>query len=564
MSLAPSTALLSTQHALPNINRPTVNFPPSIWRDVFLQYDSESMEVSDYVKQQAQMLKEKVKTMFQSSTNQNIIEKLNFIDSVQRLGASYHFQQEINRVLEQIYNTYMKNNINEDDNHYSAALLFRLLRQQGYPISSNVFDKFKDDRGNFNETLANDVQGLCSLYEATQLRTHGDDILEEACNFSNSQLKSFANQLSSSQAAQINHCLRKPLDKIVPRFDARYHMTLYGQDPSHDKTLLSFAKVDFNILQKLHQKEIITINKWWKNSNFEIKVPYARDRLVESFLWSLAISYKPEYSHGRMFVGKLIGVVCLLDDTYDAYGTVEELELFTEAIKRWNISPIESLPQCMKEVFHSVLELSDEIELATTASGKSSFVVPHFRKAVFNLINGYMVEAKWCHEGYIPTYDEYKVNGIFTSCFPLFITAFIGFGEFATEETFDWISSDPNIIQAASIIGRVLDDMASHKFEQQRVHVASAVECCMKQHGISEAEAYYFIHNDVKDCWKVINEEFIQSNDISKSVLEFAVNLARMSEVSYENHQDKYTHGELLKDCISSLLLDPISFDLDE
>jgi len=74
-----------------------------------------------------------------------------------------------------------------------------------------------------------------------------------------------------------------------------------------------------------------------------------------------------------------------------------------------------------------------------------------------------MVEAKWCHEDYIPTYDEYKANGVFTFAYPCIITPFIGLGEFATESVLDWIFSDPSIMTAASVIGRLLDDMASHK-----------------------------------------------------------------------------------------------------
>ncbi|KAG4971883.1 hypothetical protein AAZX31_13G268000 [Glycine max] len=565
MSL-PASTLASIQHAVSDqLKRPCVSFAPCIWGDTFLEYASQFEGVNDDEKQQAQTLRNEVQTMFQSSIDQNIIQKLNLIDSVQRFGVSYHFQQEINQALEQIHNSFTKNNtISDDGNHHSLALLFRLLRQQGYQISSSAFNKFKNDQGNFSETLANDIQGLCSLYEAAHLRTPEDDILEEACDFSNTHMKSLANQLSPSLAAQINHCLRLPLNKSLIRFEARCHMNLYEKDASHNKTLLTFAKVDFNILQKLHQKEISTITKWWKKSNFETKVPYARGRLVEAYLWSLAMSYKPEHSLARMFVGKLIAVVCLLDDTYDAYGTIQELELFTEAIQRWNKSPIESLPQCMKVVFDTVVELGEEIELATTESGKSSFVVQYFKQAVFNLIKGYMAEAKWCHEGYIPTYDEYKVNGILTSCFPLFITSFIGLGEFANKDVFDWIFSDPNIIKVVSIIGRVLDDMGSHKFEQQRVHVASAVECCMKQYNISQAEAYHLIHNDVEDGWKVINEECLKSNDIPKSVLDCVVNLARMSMVSYENHQDKFTNGELLKGYVSSLLMDPMCLELHQ
>jgi len=49
------------------------------------------------------------------------------------------------------------------------------------------------------------------------------------------------------------------------------------------------------------------------------------------------MSYKPEYSNARTFVGKLIHVICLLDDTYDVYGTVQELELFTKAIQRFDV-----------------------------------------------------------------------------------------------------------------------------------------------------------------------------------------------------------------------------------
>uniref|UniRef100_A0A151UDL8 Aristolochene synthase n=2 Tax=Cajanus cajan TaxID=3821 RepID=A0A151UDL8_CAJCA len=336
MSIAAS-ALVSTQNAVSDVKRPCANFAPSIWGNTFLQYASESMhqEVDDIMNQQAQILKEEVKMMFQSS-NPNIMQKLNFIDSIQRFGISYHFQKEINQALEQIHNTLTKDNtiISEDGNHHFLALLFRLLRQQGYQISSNVFNKFKNEQGNFNETLANDIQGLCSLYEAAHLRIDGDDVLEEAYDFSNTQLMSLANQLSPSLAAQINHYLRQPLNKSVLRFEARYHMTVYEQDSSHNEILLTFAKVDFNILQKMHQKEIGIITKWWKQSNVMKKVPHARDRLVECYLWILAMSYKPEDSNGRMFAGKLSTVITLLDDAYDAYGTVEELELLTEAFKR--------------------------------------------------------------------------------------------------------------------------------------------------------------------------------------------------------------------------------------
>ncbi|KAL2331551.1 hypothetical protein Fmac_019132 [Flemingia macrophylla] len=420
MSIAPVS---STQAAVPDIARPYADFPPSIWKDIFLQYDSESLA------------------------------------------------------------TKISNFINE--------------------------------QGNFNKIFANDIQGLYTLYEAAHMRTHEDNILEEVLDFSKAHLKFLADEVSPSLAAHINHCLRQPLNKNVPRFEAKYHMTLYEQDPSHNETLLTFAKVDYNILQKMHQKEIDTINESRKRSNFVKRIPFARDRLLESYIWSLAMSFKPEHSNGRMFAGKTIAFMTILDDTYDAYGTVPELEIFTEAILRWDITLIESLPQCMKAVFDMLVELCEEIESMTNESKKSSFVVPCFKKAVSTFTKGYMIEAKWCHDGYIPTYNEYKVNGILTTGMPIL-------------------------------------------FEQERVHIASAVECCMKQYDYSQSEAYNHILNDVEDCWKVLNEACLKANDIPKVALDCVVNLARSFHFMYGDLVDKFTNSELIKEYTSTLLVDPM------
>ncbi|KAK7324636.1 hypothetical protein VNO77_28359 [Canavalia gladiata] len=543
--------------------RSCVNFRPSIWGDVFLQYDSESLEFSDNMKQQVQMLKEEVKKMFLSSSN--ILQNLNFIDSLQRLGISYHFQHEIDEVLEQIHYTFTNDNVTKEEGSlHCLALLFRLLRQRGYHIPSAMFYKFKNNQGKFNEEVAKDVQGMWSLFEATQLRVQGEDVLDEAFDFTYTHLKSLTNKLSPTLAAQISHCLSKPIYKGVPRLEARRYMSFYEKDPTHNKVLLTFAKLDFNMLQKLHKKEIGSITKWWKKSDFATKVPYARDRIVEAYFWPLTMSYEPEHSVTRRMMGKLIGCISLLDDTYDIYGTFEELKLFTQAIQRWDIGVIQSLPECMKVVFKAIVELWDEIELTIEEDGKSSMVLQCGKQAFCNLAQAYLVEAKWCHEEYIPTYDEYKVNGIVSSTTPLQIITFLLLAKISTQEVIDWILTDPTIIKAVSVIGRLENDVSSHKFERQRVHVASSIECCMKQYKISQEEAYKVIQKDVEYLWKDINEECLKSDCIPKPVLECILNLWRITEFTYENFEDKYTNGELLKDHVAALLVDPISIELNE
>ncbi|MED6167491.1 hypothetical protein PIB30_003462 [Stylosanthes scabra] len=251
---------------------------------------------------------------------------------------------------------------------------------------------------------------MWSLFEAAQLRIDGEDILEEAHDFTYTNLKSIINQLNSSLAGQINQSLRQPLHKAIPRIGARSYISFYKEDPSHNKELLAFANLDFNMLQKLHQKEVGSITKWWKRSDFATKVFYARDRVVEAYFWPFAMSSDPKHSTQRRKVGKLVTCTSFLDDTYDVYGTIEELELFKMAIQRMDISCIASLPECMKVVFNAIAELCAEIESLTTEGGKSSLASQYVKQAYFKVAEAYFVEAKWCHESYIPIYDEYDRN----------------------------------------------------------------------------------------------------------------------------------------------------------
>ena len=48
---------------------------------------------------------------------------------------------------------------------------------------------------------------------------------------------------------------------------------------------------------------------------------------------------------------------------------------------------------------------------------------------------------------------------------PLTIMSFVGMGETATKEVFDWVQQNPKIVRATSTVMRLMDDMASHKVQ---------------------------------------------------------------------------------------------------
>ncbi|RHN59006.1 putative lyase [Medicago truncatula] len=81
----------------------------------------------------------------------------------------------------------------------------------------------------------------------------------------------------------------------------------------------------------------------------------------------------------------------------------------------------------------------------------------------------------------------------------------------------------------------------------------------MKQYDMSQEEAYKLILKEIEDYWIVMNEECLKLDCIPSPVVESIVNVARVAEFTYENFEDKYTNGELLKDYIVKLILKPIS-----
>ncbi|XP_044496681.1 (-)-germacrene D synthase-like [Mangifera indica] len=557
MSLQPSAVPSSVENnAKQETKRRSADYHPSIWGHHFLSYASDSVDTDDNA--ELLKLKEEIISMLRDDANKPE-QKLELVNAIQRLGVSYHFESEIREIIEEVYKAHNETDLGDGtDELYSISLRFRLLRQHGYKIPCDVFNKFKDNNGSFKASLTEDVRGMFSFYEASHLRIHGETILDEALAFTTNQLESWvATQPSSHLAGQIKHALTRPLRKSLPRLEARYYMNIYHEEASHNEVILTFAKLDFNILQKLHQKELSVITKWWKDLNFAQKLPFARDRIVECYFWILGVYFEPEYLKGRRLLTKVISITSIIDDIYDVYGTIDELELLTSAIERWDMSVIDQLPDYMKLCYKALLDIYNEIESEMT-NQKKLYRLDFAKEAMKSIVRNYHTEAKWCHENYFPTLDEYMSVALVTSAYQLLpTTSFVEMGDVATKEAFEWLFSYPKVLKAASIICRLMDDIVGHKHEQKRGHVASAIECHMKEHGVSEEETIKVFREQIANAWKDINEAFLKPTAAPVPLLDRILNFSRVIDLLYKDN-DSYTNSYLTKDHVASLLRDPV------
>ncbi|XP_052877338.1 (+)-delta-cadinene synthase isozyme XC14-like [Gossypium arboreum] len=350
-----------------NQKRPLANFHPNIWGDVFLS--SPTTNVDAKTKLQHEELKEEVKRMIKVAMDDELLHKLRLIDTIKRLGVSYHFEREIEEVLLNIY----EHDYKDDQTLETTSLQFRLLRENGFSVPSDEFNKFKDDDGNFNMSLTSDVKGLLELYEASHLRVHGEDILEEALGFTTTHLglAKAAGTIEYPLSALVSHALYQPIRRGLPRLEARRFISIYPDDVSPNKVLLKFAELDFHLLQILHGEELSKISRWGKSLDIPTKLPFVRDRLVERYFWILGAYFEPQYSFAREILAKAVVIITIMDDIYDAYGTLEELQLLTNAIKRWDADYMDQFPEYMKLIYKPLLDFYGELEEKMINQGKS-------------------------------------------------------------------------------------------------------------------------------------------------------------------------------------------------
>ncbi|KAL3508572.1 hypothetical protein ACH5RR_027973 [Cinchona calisaya] len=501
-------------------------------------------------------LKEEVRKMLIATPDKSK-RKLDLIDTIQRLGVSYHFENEIEASLQFMYSTYHELCDEDGNDLYTVALRFRLLRQQGHYVSCDVFNKFKNPEGNFKEPLISNVGGMLSLYEAANYLVHGEDILEEALKFTITHLESMLPNLSNFLGRQINQALKFPIQKTLTRLGARQFMSLYQQDQSHNEILLNFAKLDFNILQKEHKKELSALTKWWKGLDCANNLPFARDRLVECYFWILGVYFEPKYCFARRVVTKVIALASIFDDIYDLYGTLDELILFTDAIERWHISAMDQLPSYMKHCYHALLDVYCEMEEELAKAGLSDHV--NYAKSGFT--RAQLEEANWLHSSQVPTFEEYmKVALVSGGYMMLASNSLACMGDLVRKEAFEyWLTNEPLIVKAASVIARLMDDMVTYEMEQERGELASAIECYKNQYGASEQEAVDELQKQVVNAWKDTNKECLNPTSlVPMPILERVLNLSRVIHLLYKDG-DEYTNSKTnLKDLIISVLVDPV------
>ncbi|KAF3776250.1 Myrcene synthase [Nymphaea thermarum] len=530
---------ISPQHVEMPVQRRSGNYPPCQWKDDFI-LSLKSTQEDKHGSETMEEIKEVVRQMVEACNE--TVAQMELVDSLQRLGVSYHFEKEIKVTMDSIFE-----DKKESKDLYIAALKFRLLRQHGYHASPDVFNVFKDEKGRLKNVLAEDVKGLLSLYEASHLGFEGENVLEEAMTFSTHHLEESTKMLNidSILARQIAHALELPMSRRMLRSEARSSIDVYESMPRHHSGLLKLAKLDFNNVQSLYQAEVKEMLRWWRDLKLAENLKFSRDRLMENYVWTIGINFNPRFSVCRKGLTKLNCLITTIDDVYDVYGTVDELELFTEAVGRWEIGYIDKLPQYMRLCFLALYNTTNQFAYDFMRD-KGPNILGYLTRAWAELCKAYLVEAKWFYSGYTPTVEEYLDNGWISIAAPLILVHAYFFvqHDMKEDDALD-LHHYVNLIKKSSMALRLHDDLGTSKDEIERGDVPKCIQCYMKEKGASEEAARNHVGGLLRNAWKGLHKECLEASSSATShpFVHCALNIARMSQFMYQ-HGDGHGFAE--------------------
>ncbi|KAK3121227.1 hypothetical protein QOZ80_8BG0648660 [Eleusine coracana subsp. coracana] len=241
----------------------------------------------------------------------------------------------------------------------------------------------------------------------------------------------------------------------------------------------------------------------------------------------------------------------LLDDVYDNYATTEESKIFTTALERWDEKAAEQLPKSLRSFYCNVISNTNEIiEHLKIQKNMNAEAV---RKLVTHVAKSYHAEVKWRDDQYIPTNVEEHLQISMPSIVAMQTAncALVSLGDVTSREAVEWAFNFPKIVRGVAIVARISNDIVSHEREQASDHMASTVQTCMKQYGVTAEEATEKLRVHVEKAWMEIVQGCLDQ-EYSIVLLEKVVNCARTIDFIYKR-EDAYTSSSKLKDTITSL-----------
>ncbi|XP_055961888.1 ent-kaur-16-ene synthase, chloroplastic-like [Mercurialis annua] len=506
-----------------------------------------------------------------------IYNQLCGVENLQKLGMDDRHKAHIDNVLDNIYGLWKQ----KDEEIYldvrCCALGFRLLRLNGYDVSSDVLAQFSEEEHFFNSVSLQfkSIDTILELFKASKLMIcENEHILEKIEAWTGSFLKQ---QLLSCAIKdfklreEVDHALRyhfDNLDFVEMRWEIQQHKannvqllkTSYSLN-NDNRDLLAQKIQEYNMCQAVYQKEYKDLERWIKICKFD-ELKFARVKLHFSYFLNTATLIGPELADARLSFTKNCILATVIDDFFDIAGSKEELENLVQLIESWGeTSSIGCISEQVMIIFSALVDMIKELDcIAFKHHGRS--IEHHMVKIWQELVKSMMKEAEWTRENIKPSLNEYMEHGCISLALgPLchITTYFLGI---TLPEEIMAGQQICNLLKHVNLVGRLLNDMMSFKREREQGKYNSvSLRILHSEESMTEEEAIEAIKKEIEIYRKQLLRMVVQKENslLPKSLRDYFWKTSKMMHYVYKDNDGYSNIKNEMENDAKKLLWEPIS-----
>uniref|UniRef100_A0ACD5Z095 Uncharacterized protein n=1 Tax=Avena sativa TaxID=4498 RepID=A0ACD5Z095_AVESA len=443
--------------------------------------------------------------------------QLSMVDSLENIGISQHFSSEVKGILDMTYRFWLQRDEEIMLDVATCAMAFRLLRMNGYDVSSDELSHVAE-ASVFHNSLQgylNDTKSILELYKASKVTISDDElILDNIGSWSGSLLtqKLFSDGVPrTSTSGEMEHTLKFPFYATLERLEHKRNIEHFDARESHmmkteylpcrfNQELLSLAVEDFTYSQSIYRDELQHLDSWVKENRLD-QLQFARQKLTYCYLSAAATIFPPELSDARISWAKNGVLTTVVDDFFDIGGSKEELENLIALVEKWDEHHKDDFCSEQVEIVFRALYTTVN-QLGSMASAvQNRCVRNHLIETWLELLRSMMTEAEWQISQDVSTVEEYMTNGVVSLALgPIVLPALY----FVEEKISGCVVKDQEYIKLfrlMSTCGRLLNDIQGFEREGSEGKLNSVSLLVLHSGGsMSVEEAKEVIQQTIVTC----------------------------------------------------------------
>lgn len=408
--------------------------------------------------------------------------QLFMVDNLEDLGIGEYFSQEIKSILDKVHRCWVQNDEEITSDVATCAMAFRLLRLNGYNVSSGGLARFAEAE-HFNNSMQGhlkDINAVLQLYKASQVKILANEQVLEKLNswsrrFLEEELSKNATHGYEYVYKEVEYALKFPPYANLERLEHKRNIeqynvgniqmlkTAYTYSNISGKDLQGLALEVFNTSQSIYRNELEYLESWVKENRLD-QLSFARQKQTYCYLSAAATLFSPTISDARICWAKNGVLTTVVDDFFDLGGSREEHLNLIALVEKWDVNENDFCSEQVKIVFSALHSTISELGYKASILQNRS-VTEHIIEVWLDLIRAMMKEADWLRNKTVPSMDEYMDNGYTSFALgPIIKPALY----FVGPELSEHAVRDPeyhSLYKLVSTCGRLLNDMQGFERE---------------------------------------------------------------------------------------------------